>query len=258
VAEDGTVSKVESEILTRYNLMTVARRFVESFQYKEAVQVLKNVPDRKLDRWELYRILEAFAWRKNLDTVRAVQRVNALAENPSEHAPLLRQLAGVFNEQANYTLSKYLGTEQNSTIYELATVCQLHFHVKDYTFGVVMYYRLCEELCNSVLEAQNNLPYEERYDLGLSDKLNKCLSTAPNELLPIFKHIKPTLAGLKNLRNQSYLAHNSQPVSKKAIEKVDAEFFTTRLPGLWEYLKLPEENLYLRLNTLAEDLFLAE
>jgi hypothetical protein len=254
VAESGEVTDASSDTLKRYHLLGVARKFVDLFQYAEALQVLKQVPERSVDRWPLTRLVEALAWRKNFEFHRAKQRVDALAQNDHgvpELDALIRRFAAVYNQPSSCAFQS-LNEDENQAIYELASICQLYFNKPDYTLGVVTYYRLCEEICSAFLQC-------ETYDTNVPEMLDRCCKDASNDkqILPLFKHIQPT-RGLNHLRNTCFLAHENHPVTLEKILKEDRFFMSQTLPELWRLLGLPETNLYKQLNGKLHDLFLAE
>lgn len=182
----------------------------------------------------------------------------------------------------NCSLMKDYGISPNrdSVLFELANICLFYFDMEEYTFGVAIYYRFVEQLCQSFMSDLLNKKIdneEERNEIlafakkewkssnlkyGLPFLLeyiirSKHESLKQTSLKRYIEKVKSTLTnyqmkhkgdyeGLNNLRNQCYLAHSNKNITLKKINRIVSGFWT---PGsksiLHDILKL-DKHIYVQ------------
>jgi hypothetical protein len=281
--------EVQRDFYKKYTYLSTAKSFVHLFNYSGALNVLDQIPDGIKVNPFLKDYLLLSQYRINFDFDKAKE---AYEKSTSEirknklwqHGYFQKNLRDawvpfqIFKTKADFRFN----------IFEAASICQLYFMQKNYTLAIATYYRLCEEMGQCFAEAKGNRFYGidqrdefvkkhqiqlqkeypkarlDRYGLpfllayGISNANESNLKELFGELIKTCSYVNGTKTGLNDLRNQCFLAHSNQAITKEKIEETVPGFFSNILPQIWKLLGMPEQNIYEQINQELEDLFMNE
>lgn len=282
-----SIGKIVADVPKRdyrkqYAFLKLSENFIDEFNYDAAIKIVSNLP--KEDRGQidtLLKHLDLCYKRMNFDYQNARSLyINNAAIEPFFKAYLLKEPI------ANPVILSEFNNMACHDILEIASIVDLHFKNRNFTLGVATYYRLIEEIGQSYIEIKENLDFENidknirtaiarqiKTELGtnfskVNNEWNVPLLIASMSLNKKFPHaqrladiIKPSISGINNtynglniLRNQCYLAHKNQAITKGVISSTCKGFFAQ--DGLWNKLKtelgLPNNNIYSQMNEVLK------
>lgn len=282
-----SIGKKVSEVPKRdfhqqYSYLKLAENFIDEFNYNAALKIVSQIPkdkDSQIDN--LIKHLDISHKRMNFD----YQNARSLYINDENIESLYKDYLSKIPLSSPVILSEFYKRSCHD-ILEIASIVDLYFELKDFTLGVATYYRLVEEIGQSFIEYKTGLKFENidkkgrasiakqlKLELGanypyVNDDWNVPLLIAAMSTNKNFPHtqkladlIKPSISGVNNtfnginiLRNQCYLAHKNQAITKGVISKTCKGFFSP--DGLWNQLKselgLPQKNIYNEMNEILK------
>ena len=276
----------------RYVLLSVARQFVHTYQYRAAHNVLVSQASGALFQPQLLALLQVAAFRKTFN--RATARKVGIGPLPAVFTDYLMAAPVLSKNLVNFP--EDFSQEQRVDIVELASLTALHLSQGQYEVAIPTYYRLCEEIGQCFAEhkgfslrgkndkdrfiATTQEAVKKQYAgldrYGVPYLLGYALATCSNKLLPVIQELTRTIShvngtpkrhsdprksqeekGLNVLRNDCFLAHGNRPITKDAIEAESPGFLgaSGRAARIFQLLGLPAVNVYDQMNTEILSLF---
>jgi len=273
----------------RYALLKVARAFVQRYDYQGALGIIQQISEALLPQPDLIIYLQVAAARLNFEH-RSVQQTLLDPASPKviRKNRLLQTYAQRKLPEGVEMFPKDYSNYSQHNIFEIASICQLYFSLERYTLGVATYYRLCEEVCDNLIEDQYGYRLEKRAERDrfaeehhsflkkkykninrftlfsrmafVSEHGSKHLKKLGKLMMKTNSNFKNSSSqeGIDSLRNHCFLAHKNQPVTQAMIEENCPGFLTEVLPGIFHLLQLPEKNIYAQMNDDLHLLFMQE
>lgn len=281
--------EVDQTYHQRYQLLNVARQFVQRYEYDSALTVLKGLPASARVGAALLAQLRVAAARLRFDNFPKVDTTQLPEAFQSFYAAQAPVGSIEFDE---------FDDDQRFEIFEIASVAQLLLLQKrQLAPAVLSFIRLLEEI-GQALAATNDYSVAERKGqrtfiektqqqvLGIFPNLRPkdgnipfgvpylmayAISERGNKLREAIEVIKPAVshingdenAGINLLRNQTYFTHRNRGVTSEDIQKHDRTppgFLgsTGRAAAFFAKLGLPATNIYDQMNREILDLFQQE
>ncbi|MEK6482150.1 hypothetical protein WJR50_31720 [Catalinimonas sp. 4WD22] len=273
----------------KYTLLKSARDFTNKYEYAAAAKIIGDADNLVgVDKALLLYVTMAAA-RKNFERELVKKQLqNADTPKHLRKNVLLQHYAQSKLPENIEIFSEVFSKTSQSNIFEIASICQLYFHLEIYTLGVATYYRLCEELLQcwaketyrefdltrkrdrDKLVNENNSDLKNTYpnmrnEYGLPFLIALSIRDGDKSIIPLFQRLSQTNSffsnsskGIDLLRNKCYLAHKNQSVTPKMINQSNPLFLSNILPEIFDLLNLPDVNIYEQMNRDIQDLFLKE
>lgn len=260
---------------SKYTLLKTAYSFVEQYQYHEALKIVEQIPLEAKTPFTIQWWLKYADARKNFNREQVKNDIK-LNDFPFKKNQLIQQYAKA-ELPDNIIPFLELKKDKRADIFEIASLCQLYFSLKEYSLGVLTYYRLVEEIVSAFIStkkistdklsvreelAKNTCAqYKSKYPFlepqwGLPLQIIIGLEESEPTMKKIFETIKQTIAnlngqkekGLNILRNHCYLVHRMQAITEDKINDHCPGFLETTLPNFFSQLNMPQVNIYDQIN----------
>ncbi|OFX30466.1 MAG: hypothetical protein A2X08_05520 [Bacteroidetes bacterium GWA2_32_17] len=273
---------IERFFSNKFTLLKTALRFAEHYRYSEALDIVNQIPVQanvpNSIRW----------WLKVADARKMFNREQLksfvkLADFPLKEKQIIQQYAQCIIPDACVQFTEFK-KKHRADIFEIASLCQLYFKQKEYSIGVLTYYRLVEEtvsdFCSSLKYDTDNPnarekiaeqiynKYKNKYPLlspewGLPLQVVIGLEESKLPLQNLFNLFKKTISffntdnnkGINILRNQCYLVHRRQAITEDKINEHCPDFLEQILPDIFKQLDMPKQNIYEKMNHEIKNAF---
>lgn len=275
----------------KYILLKTAQSFINEFKYDAALKVLAEIPEEAYISGDLTKLVTIAAKRINFEIDVVIQ---SLKSDPGFQKKF-KNLFNHFSQKRPPGKAIHfhqLRSEFQLDIFEIASICQLYFSTANYTLAVATYYRLTEEFFHRFVQSHGKYRLSEFKERGrflsenfvdLKDAYKAYSSTKAltesyglptlslytiihgnNEVKELARLFMKTISMFRNnsqngidiLRNQSFLAHKNNSVTKEKIDTVEPKFLKEILPAIFKALNMPEENIYFTMNRLINKEFM--
>jgi hypothetical protein len=267
----------------KYTLLTIAKQLCNEYAYDSAARVIGYIPSKAGLPTHIRLYCQFARFRMNFQYADAI----SLLSNPKFQSSNL--LINYLEKQVPEGAIDFgdLTIRSRFDVFEIASICQLYFQLKNYTLGVATFYRLCEEICTSFItdSGEYNLSKKTGREKFVADNKFEAIRSFPaldsntsfglpilmaytyihshgklkslvKLLIPTCSHINGSNRGLNTLRNQSFLAHDNKPITGAIINTEVKNFLNTIRPQIDQALGLPGINIYDQMNKELEKMFM--